>query len=138
MSASDNGLAQLKAKAPEAAELLRQLSNPSRLILLCHIATQERSVGELEQDLGIKQPGLSQQLAELRQAGLVKTRRQSRSIYYSLADERAKGILEMLWMTFCAPEGAHVPSAMNAFAPSDTPVSGPKRAGAAQFARVLG
>lgn len=138
MSASDNALAQLKEKAPEAAELLRQLSNPSRLILLCHIATQERSVGELEQDLGIKQPGLSQQLAELRQAGLVKTRRQSRSIYYSLADERAKSILDMLWMTFCAPEGVEMPSVAKAFAPAAPKTAGPKRAGAAQFARVIG
>lgn len=138
MSASDDALAQLKQKAPEAAELLRHLSNPSRLILLCHIATQERSVGELEQDLGIKQPGLSQQLAELRQAGLVKTRRQSRSIYYSLADERAKSILDMLWMTFCAPAGVEMPSAAKPFGPAAPQVSAPKRSGAAQFARVLG
>jgi|GEM_PF-180925 len=89
-------LERLKAAAPEAAELLRQLANANRLLILCHIAQQERSVGQLEQELGLRQPGLSQQLAELRQSGLVKTRRESRSIYYSLADERAEAVLAML------------------------------------------
>ena len=83
---------QLKAKAPQAADLLRQLANANRLMILCHISQEERSVGQLEQDLGIRQPGLSQQLAELRQSGLVKTRRESRSIYYSIADERAEAV----------------------------------------------
>lgn len=91
----------LKAKAPEAAELLRQLANPNRLLILCHISQEERSVGELEQDLGIKQPGLSQQLAELRQSGLVKTRRESRSIFYSIADDRAQSVMAMLYEVFC-------------------------------------
>ncbi len=91
----------LKAKAPQAAELLRQLGNANRLLILCHISQEERSVGQLEQDLGIRQPGLSQQLAELRQAGLVKTRRESRSIYYSIADQRAEAVMAMLYEIFC-------------------------------------
>ncbi|MDP3400085.1 MAG: metalloregulator ArsR/SmtB family transcription factor [Brevundimonas sp.] len=95
-------LARLKAKAPEAADLLRQLANPTRLLILCHVAQQERAVGEMERDLGLKQPGLSQQLAELRQAGLVKTRRQSRSIYYSIADGRVQALMGMLHDIFCA------------------------------------
>lgn len=95
-------MARLKAKAPEAADLLRQLANPTRLLILCHVAQQERAVGEMERDLGLKQPGLSQQLAELRQAGLVKTRRQSRSIYYSIADARVQALMGMLHDIFCA------------------------------------
>ena len=91
----------LKEKAPEAAELLRQLANANRLLILCHIAEEERSVGQLEADLGIKQPALSQQLAELRQYGLVKTRRQSRSIFYSIADDRAQAVMGMLYEIFC-------------------------------------
>jgi len=101
MSPDPADLERLKDKAPQAAELLRQLANPNRLLILCHIAEEERSVGQLEQDLGIRQPGLSQQLAELRQAGLVKTRRQSRSIYYSIADDRAQAVMAMLWEIFC-------------------------------------
>ncbi len=92
---------QLKSKAPQAADLLRQLANPNRLLILCHIAQDERSVGQLEQDLGIRQPGLSQQLAELRQSGLVKTRRESRSIFYSIADDRAEAVMAMLYEIFC-------------------------------------
>jgi len=95
-------MARLKAKAPEAADLLRQLANPTRLLILCHVAQQERAVGEMERDLGLKQPGLSQQLAELRQAGLVKTRRESRSIYYSIADARVQALMGMLHDIFCA------------------------------------
>lgn len=95
-------MARLKQKAPEAADLLRQLANPTRLLILCHITHGERAVGEMERDLGLKQPGLSQQLAELRQAGLVKTRRESRSIYYSIADDRVQGIMGMLHDIFCA------------------------------------
>lgn len=91
----------LKAKAPEAAELLRLLSNPNRLMILCQLAETERSVAQLEQILGIRQPGLSQQLAELRQSGLVATRRESRSIYYSIADDRARAIMGLLYEVFC-------------------------------------
>lgn len=95
------GMEQLREKAPQAAELLRQLANPNRLMILCHIAKEEKSVGQLEADLGIRQPALSQQLAELRQFGLVKTRRQSRSIFYSIADERAEAVMAMLYEIFC-------------------------------------
>ncbi|HAJ04854.1 MAG TPA: transcriptional regulator [Brevundimonas sp.] len=98
-------MVRLKAKAPEAADLLRQMANPTRLLILCHVVHQERAVGEMERDLGLKQPGLSQQLAELRQAGLVKTRRESRSIYYSIADARVQALMGMLHDIFCAVPG---------------------------------
>lgn len=105
MTADCADLERLKAAAPEAAELLRHLANANRLLILCHIAQQERSVGQLEQELGLRQPGLSQQLAELRQSGLVKTRRASRSIYYSLADERVEAVMAMLHQIFCQDPG---------------------------------
>jgi ArsR family transcriptional regulator len=91
----------LKAHSNEAAELLRLLANPTRLLLLCHIARNECSVAELERDLGLRQPGLSQQLAELRQNKLVKTRRESRSVYYTIADERVRVLLAALHGAFC-------------------------------------
>lgn len=123
---------QLKARAPQAAELLRQLANANRLLILCHIAEKERSVGQLEVDLGIKQPALSQQLAELRQYGLVKTRRESRSIYYSIADERAEAVLAMLHDIFCG-DGKAVP--VGATAAASAPPARP-RGDTAQFARI--
>lgn len=132
---SDDSIAameRLKDKAPQAAELLRQLANANRLLILCHIAAEERSVGQLETNLGIRQPALSQQLAELRQYGLVKTRRQSRSIYYSIADDRAQAVMDMLYDIFC---GDGQPASTRAKAPRvETPAR--PRGDAAQFARV--
>jgi DNA-binding transcriptional ArsR family regulator len=99
-------LDQLKAKAPEAAAFLRHLANPGRLILLCHIAQGERSVTQMQRDLGFKQPALSQQLADLRRSGLVQTRRESRTIYYSIKDGRAAAVMAMLQEIFCRPAQA--------------------------------
>lgn len=123
----------LKSKAPEAAELLRSLGNANRLMILCRIAEGEASVSQLEQDLGFKQPGLSQQLAELRQTGLVATRRESRSIYYSIADLRARAVVALLHEIFCADPGA-LADRLGAGAPA-----APARAvrgDSARFARV--
>ncbi len=83
---------------------MRQFSTANRLLLLCQIAQQECSVSDIQDALGIKQPALSQQLAELRQAGLVKTRRESRQIYYSIADARVEAIMQTLQALFCGPE----------------------------------
>lgn len=102
-------LEQLKAKAPEAAAFLRWLANPNRLLLLCHISQGERSVGQIMAELGLKQPALSQQLAELRRSGLVQTRRKSRSILYSLKDERARVVMEALYAVFCGDGGRPAP-----------------------------
>ncbi|MQB13155.1 ArsR/SmtB family transcription factor [Agrobacterium sp. ICMP 6402] len=93
----------MQDKCAEAAEFMRLFSTPSRLMLLCHIAQRERSVGEIQEDLDFKQPALSQQLAELRQAGVVQTRRASRQIYYSIADDRVAVVMNMLMQMFCGP-----------------------------------
>ena len=130
-------MGRLKDKAPQAAELLRQLANTNRLLILCHIAAEERSVGQLEADLGIKQPALSQQLAELRQYGLVKTRRQSRSIYYSIADESAQAVMGMLYEIFCGDGQAVGPRLLPPVgADASAEASAPPRGDAARFARV--
>lgn len=91
----------MQEKAAEAADFMRLFSTPSRLMLLCHIAQKERSVGEIQEDLDFKQPALSQQLGELRQAGVVQTRRKSRKVYYSIADDRVAVVMEMLMRVFC-------------------------------------
>lgn len=93
---NDAGFEKLKTFASDAAELLRVLGNVNRLQLLCRIAAGECSVAQLEEELDIRQPALSQQLAELRKAGIVRTRRESRSVFYSLDDTRARAILETL------------------------------------------
>jgi len=109
----------LKAKAPEVARFLRRLASPNRLLLLCHIAQGERSVTEIQADLGLKQPALSQQLAELREAGLVQARRESRSVYYSIKDSRAQAVMATLHAVFCQGGAATAPP------PSPAPAAAP-------------
>lgn len=99
---------QMENRAGEAAELLRTLSHPARLMLACVLAEKEYSVGELEQRLGIRQPTLSQQLGVLRESGIVETRREAKQIFYRLTETKAAQLIEALYNIFChdAPEGA--------------------------------
>ena len=122
------------AKAPEAADFMRQFSNANRLMLLCQIAREESSVSDIQEALGIKQPALSQQLAELRQAGLVKTRRESRQIYYSIADGRAEAVMGLLFELFCGAEATG--SAVSRHSAVATAVT-EARGDTAHFARIL-
>jgi DNA-binding transcriptional ArsR family regulator len=84
------------AQAEKAADKFRALTNTMRLRILCYLVSGERTVGEIDRDLALKQPTLSQQLAELRQSGLVTTRRNAKSIYYRLADERAQLLVAVM------------------------------------------
>lgn len=90
-------------KAREASDFLKALSHESRLLLLCALSEGECSVGELESILGERQSTVSQQLARLRLDRLVATRRDGKTIYYSLADENVRAILEALRKAFCEP-----------------------------------
>jgi ArsR family transcriptional regulator len=89
-------------KAQEATGFLKALANENRLLILCHLAEGEKSVTEMEHLLGIRQPTLSQQLARLRAERLVKTRREAKTIYYSLASKEAGLVLQLLYEMFCA------------------------------------
>lgn len=129
----------LTEKAPEAAEFMRLFSNANRLMLLCQIAQQESSVSDIQEALGIKQPALSQQLAELRQSGLVKTRRVSRQIYYSIADGRAEAVMNLLFQLFCGAGVATVaaPTATAAAGePGGLRLPATSQDDAAHFARI--
>lgn len=75
------------------AALLKSMANGRRLIVLCHLAAQERTVGELQELLGISQSALSQHLARLRQANLVDTRRSGQNIYYRIKDPAVTSLL---------------------------------------------
>lgn len=94
----------LDQAADEAAEVLKVLSNPARLRLLCAMIPGEISVGELEQSLGASQSYVSGQLARMRAEGLVSCDRDGRTIRYKLADPRLMPILERLYDVFCAPK----------------------------------
>ena len=94
----------LRSAAVQAVSVLKLLANEDRLLLLCQLSQGEHCVSELEEELGIVQPTLSQQLGVLRYEGVVTTRRQGKNIYYSVADPRTLEILVLLHRLYC-PEG---------------------------------
>lgn len=91
----------MQAAALKASSLLGVLANRNRLLLMCQLSQGESSVAQLEEQLQIRQPTLSQQLAVLRTKRLVRTRRQGRSIYYAVADPKVLGLLETLYSIYC-------------------------------------
>ena len=99
-------LEQMRLHAPDAANLMKALGNESRLMILCSLVDQERSVGELNQIIPLSQSALSQQLARLRQSGLVDTRRESQTIYYSLSSGPADRVIHLLHELYCADPSA--------------------------------
>ncbi|NVK54856.1 MAG: winged helix-turn-helix transcriptional regulator [Alteromonadaceae bacterium] len=92
---------QILSRAADAEQFLKQLSNKTRLMVLCSLLEGERSVTELLSSVPVTQPVLSQHLALLREAKLVATRRSGQTIYYSLADERIRKTMQLLYSFFC-------------------------------------
>ena len=104
MNAIAIDLNKLKAAAGLAVGALRVLANEDRLLLLCQLSKGEMSVGELEEQLGIRQPTLSQQLGVLRNEGVLATRRQGKNIFYRVADPTLLEILAVLYRLYCPKE----------------------------------
>ena len=94
-------VAALKAHAVRATALLKAMSNPARLMVLCQLAEGEKSVGELEGAVDLSQSGLSQHLALLRRENIVVTRRAGQTIFYSLASEEAAAVMRTLYEVYC-------------------------------------
>ncbi|WP_449234729.1 ArsR/SmtB family transcription factor [Azospirillum doebereinerae] len=91
----------LQANARRASVLLKAMCNERRLLILCHLSQGERSVGELEELVGLSQSALSQHLARLRRDKLVRTRRSAQNIYYSLNGHEAETIMATLHGLYC-------------------------------------
>lgn len=87
--------------AVRASNFLKAISHEGRLMILCHLASGEKSVTELETLLSARQAAVSQQLSRLRLEGLVTPRREGKTIYYTLADDRPKKIMEVVYDLFC-------------------------------------
>ncbi|MEQ9259011.1 MAG: metalloregulator ArsR/SmtB family transcription factor [Roseovarius sp.] len=94
--------ARMAENARAAADFLKAISHEGRLMILCHLVNGEKSVGELETLLGVRQAAVSQQLSRLRMEGLVTPRRDGKVIYYSLADDRPQKVLEVVYALFCS------------------------------------
>lgn len=95
-------LATVRSSADAACRLMKTLANPDRLLLLCRLSQGEARVGELESDVGVHQPTLSQQLGVLRDEGLVATRRDGKAIYYRITSMPAQAVMLVLYEQFCA------------------------------------
>ncbi len=93
--------AKMQAQAEQAAELLKALSNPQRLRMMCLLIDGERTVGEINAEIELSQSALSQHLAVLREGGWVQTRRESQSVYYSVADGPVHRIIQTLHDIYC-------------------------------------
>jgi DNA-binding transcriptional ArsR family regulator len=119
--------------AEAATTFMKSLANPNRLMIACALITGERSVGELETALGLRQPSLSQQLADLRDNGIVEARREAKQVFYRLADDRAVALLSTLHQIFCGGERLDLSAVIPA---PPTSVVRRKHIEAAMFARI--
>lgn len=98
---SDDEMERFVANATAASNFLKTVSHEGRLMILCHLVSGEKSVTELEDLLSARQAAVSQQLSRLRLEGLVIPRRDGKAIYYRLADDRPKRMLELVYELFC-------------------------------------
>ena len=97
-------MAKMMTNAQAASNFLKAISHEGRLMILCQLASGEKSVTELEDLLSARQAAVSQQLSRLRLEGLVKPRRDGKTIYYSLVDDRSTKIMEVVYELFCADD----------------------------------
>lgn len=101
---NEDELDRIVDKATTASNFLKAISHEGRLMILCHLVTGEKSVTELEELLSSRQSAVSQQLTRLRLEGFVTPRREGKTIYYSLTDDRPKQIMEIVYDLFCRSE----------------------------------
>lgn len=92
---------ELRASADKATRLMKVMANSDRLMLLCQLSLGEKSVGDLEIILDIRQPTLSQQLTVLRVAELVSTRREGKAIFYRISSQSALAVMQVLSQEIC-------------------------------------
>ncbi|MDE2228346.1 MAG: helix-turn-helix transcriptional regulator [Alphaproteobacteria bacterium] len=92
---------QIEPQAAKASALLKAMSNQRRLMILCHLIAGEKSAGELERLVGLRQSALSQHLAKLRGHNLVRTRRNGQSIHYALAADGPRAVIDVLYRLYC-------------------------------------
>lgn len=97
-------LENLSSRAETAENFLKALANRYRLMIMCELLKGERSVGIIQEAVGLSQSALSQHLARLREDNLVSTRREAQTIYYSLASKEAERMIALLYELFCATD----------------------------------
>ena len=98
---TSKNIAIMRRKSKDVAALLKQLSHPQRLLILCSLVEGEKSVGEIEEICGASQSAVSQILKAMRLESLVESRREGKQIYYRIADERVNELMKSLYRIFC-------------------------------------
>jgi ArsR family transcriptional regulator, virulence genes transcriptional regulator len=94
----------LDAKAEDAARFLKAIASGPRLLILCLLEEGEMSVGAIADATGLRLPAVSQNLALLKAAEVVDSRRDGTTVYYSLVSEEARTIMRTLQNRFCPPK----------------------------------
>lgn len=94
-------LEQMQKTGPEVVKLLKAMANEKRLFILCYLQQGEMSVGVLSEKLELSQSALSQHLAWLRRDGLVQTRKEAQTVFYSLKDHEVKTLMATLYDLYC-------------------------------------
>lgn len=97
----NKSLKELRQRSEEVAALLKQLSHPQRLLILCSMAESEKSVSEIEEACGASQSAVSQFLKGMRLEGLIDSRREGKQIYYRIVDKRVLELIRSLYGIFC-------------------------------------
>lgn len=111
------GLDMVQTQAAEVAGLMKTLSHPNRLLIVCQLMDGESSVSQIEETTGVRQPTLSRELGRLRDEGLVQTRRESKAVFYSLKDDRLRDLMNVL----CKAWGGEALAARERAAASEQP-----------------
>ena len=95
---------EMRAAVDQAGELMKALSSPHRLLILCRLIDGEKSVGQLAEFLGIRDSTVSQHLALLRRDGIIANRRDGQTIWYRIESESAREVVSVLYAHYCAPD----------------------------------
>ncbi len=104
MDISKSDLLQLEKQAEKVAETLGAMANANRLLILCHLANDEKTVSQIVDAVSVAQSAVSQHLARMRLLGLVKSRREGKQIYYRLASDAVAAIMQTLYSIYCGPQ----------------------------------
>lgn len=94
-------LSELRQQSENVAVLMKQLSHPQRLLILCSLADGEKSVGEIEEACGASQSAVSQFLKGMRLEGLIDFRREGKLVYYKIVDKRVLALIKALYKIYC-------------------------------------
>ncbi|MCC7260834.1 MAG: winged helix-turn-helix transcriptional regulator [Alphaproteobacteria bacterium] len=91
----------MQRNAARAEAVLKQIANAKRLMILCNLVAGEKSVSELEALVNLSQSALSQHLSKLRAAGLIRSEKRGKMVYYRICSTEAQALLSTVYMVFC-------------------------------------